>query len=71
MRLLNYFEFTFLLLLMVSACQNPEAKTVVHQKNHQNEKVAVSGEIEGKAAADPENSDFRFLVCGVLIYYFV
>jgi hypothetical protein len=54
---MNYCEFTFLLILMVSACQNPEPKTVVHQKNHQNEKVAVSGEIEGKVAADYENSD--------------
>lgn len=54
---MNYCEFTFVLLLMVSACQNPEPKTVVHQKNHQNEKVAVSGEFEEKAAADYENSD--------------
>ena len=54
---MNYCEFTFVLLLMVSACQNPEPKTVVHQKNHQNEKVAVLGEIEGKVAADHERSD--------------
>jgi hypothetical protein len=31
---------------MVTACQNPEAKTVVHQKNHLHEKVAVSGETQ-------------------------
>jgi hypothetical protein len=54
---MNYCEFTFVLLLMVSACQNPEPKTVVHQKNHQNEKVAVLGEIERKVAADHERSD--------------
>ena len=54
---MNCCEFTFVLLLMVSACQNPEPKTVVHQKNHQNEKVAVSGEFEEKAAADYKNSD--------------
>lgn len=54
---MNYCEFTFVLLLMVSACQNPEPKTVVHQKNHQNEKVAVSGDFEEKTAADHERSD--------------
>jgi hypothetical protein len=47
---MNYCEFTFVLLLLVSACQNPEPKTVVHQKNHQNEKVAVSGRQNVKVA---------------------
>lgn len=54
---MNYCEFTFVLLLMVSACQNPEPKTVDHRKSHQDEKVAVLGEIEGKVAADHERSD--------------
>ncbi len=39
---MNYCEFTFVLLLLVSACQNPENKMVAHQKNHLDEKVAVS-----------------------------
>ncbi len=47
---MNFWELTFLLILMVSACQNPEPKTVVHQKNHQNEKVAVSGRQNVKVA---------------------
>ena len=54
---MNYCEFTFVLLLLVSACQNPENKMVAHQKNHLDEKVAVLGEIEGKVAADHERSD--------------
>ncbi|MCX8485629.1 MAG: hypothetical protein ORN53_00340 [Crocinitomicaceae bacterium] len=49
--------FTFLLILMVSACQNPEPKTIADQKNHQDEKVAVSSEFEEKVAADLERSD--------------
>lgn len=54
---MNYCEFTFSLILMVSACQNPEPKMVVHQKNHLHEKVAVSGEFEAKVAAEHERSD--------------
>ena len=54
---MNCCEFTFVLLLMVSACQNPEPKTIAYQKNHLHEKVAVSGEIEGKVAADHDRSD--------------
>ena len=54
---MNYCEFTFVLLLLVSACQNPENKMVAHQKNHLDEKVAVSSEFEAKVAADHERSD--------------
>lgn len=54
---MNYCEFTFVLLLLVSACQNPENKMVVHQKNHLHEKVAVSGELEDKPVREPESSD--------------
>ena len=54
---MNYCEFTFVLILMVSACQNPEPKTIADQKNHQDEKVAVSSEFEAKVAADHERYD--------------
>lgn len=54
---MNYCEFTFVLLLLVSACQNPEPKTIADQQNHQDEKVAVSSEFEAKVAADHERSD--------------
>ena len=47
---MNFWELTFLLILMVSACQNPEPKTVVHQKHRQDEKVAVSGRQNVKVA---------------------
>lgn len=54
---MNYCEYTFVLLLLVSACQNPENKMVAHQKNHLDEKVAVSSEFEAKVAADHASSN--------------
>lgn len=54
---MNYCEYTFVLLLLVSACQNPENKMVAHQKNHLDEKVAVSSEFEAKVATDHASSN--------------
>ena len=54
---MNYWKCAFLLLLMVSGCQNPEPKTVVHHRNHQDEKVAFSGKQKEKSQVDSASSD--------------
>lgn len=54
---MNFWKCAFLLLLMVSGCQNPESEKFDHRKKSQNEKVAISGAIKEKVVEDNATSD--------------
>jgi hypothetical protein len=54
---LNFWKCAFLLLLMVSGCQNRESERFDHRKKSQNEKVEISGAIKENVVEDNATSD--------------
>ena len=54
---MNFWKCAFLLLLMVSGCQNRESERFDHRKKSQNEKVEISGAIKENVVEDNATSD--------------